>query len=194
MWCGIALFSTISTLSARYIFVRFKILNEIAEKSFLNRHAQIISINLLAAQHIELCHITRIFNKIYSVLMAVLLGVCLMATTFSLYEPYDIFKQGKEDVAFRIYFTVVAIVVNIYYFLLDLIFVACCVKTMNEGEKTETIFLQSFYTGLQLYSRRKRSLLFIQQLSHIKPSFTCGLFKFNWKLIHSVSSSFIQIF
>lgn len=177
---------TICCIVALSIQLRFGIISEMLQSAFnlpfsKKSRRTIITMSIL---HIKLCDTITTFNQTFSFPMAMLLGVNMMASSFGLFELYDAIMEDRVD-ALQIGFCLGMTFINFHYFVLNLVLIFCCDRTIKKGKSIELVLHNTVY---EKGNNSKRIRLFMQQISHYMPDISCGLFNFNWKIIHSVNN------
>ncbi|KAG5666466.1 hypothetical protein PVAND_014493 [Polypedilum vanderplanki] len=183
MWYGILFYTVICILAIEIIYNRFKIFNEI-----LSKVKEKEMIRNVAVLYLLLCHTLTIFNQIYSPLIALFFGCCLLCGTFVFYELFDIVYYSHEnggEFKMKIFVTFIIVMMNFQFVNLNCIFINISSKTMREGKKGDKILCESFCISKPNLLTCKRVLLFNLQLQHKEPEITCGMFKFDWSIIHN---------
>lgn len=189
-----------------YIKIRFTVINELllmkfqdgadekittkwSQKNFqniLNSYSQTYILKLLSIMHIQLIDTIKLVNGVFTLPIALFMALNLCGFTFSLYETYDLLKSSTKHVH-HIGYTITISFFHIHYFIYN--FVAIFVSTLVARERDMTHeILQRIFNGNFDANTRRQLRLFMMQTKHSRVDFSCGIFNYDWILLHSVRS------
>lgn len=176
---------------AHQIKMRLKSVNEILRAQILSKNGTSSSIKVLSIVHIQLNSAINFVNKVFALPAALFLGSNLYGATFSLYETYDILRNNSNDFNIHLGYNLAIYFLNIHHFVYNFGAVAVSMAVGRQQEETREILmeiLQGNRVGDDKLKRRLR--LFVLQTKHARMDFSCGMFKFDWILLYTVSRMF----
>jgi len=177
------------------ICLRYKKINEILENEevwYVQRNKiqifpKVNSIRYLkeiSQLYLHVNNTTTLVNQIFSLPIMIAIGFYISTGVLSLYELFSIFSIPNVTIQ-QIGF---CIIVNAWLpnSLIGIILeVTFCMLTVKEGKRTN-IILRNFQCNESDEKIKKRLKVFQQQIFHSRPSFSCGLFEFQWSFLGTV--------
>jgi hypothetical protein len=168
--------------------IRFKKLNEMLTKDL--KHLRTI-----AKIHLQLLDVIQAVNHIHAFFLVILIGSCLLQSTFSAYELFGLFVTSKNKInEQRFGFAVLITIFNSYDTSLYTITICIASAAIREARKS----LGICYKMRRGLKNEKSLELLLLQLSHTREiGFSCGLFTFDWSLAFSFITaimSYLMIF
>lgn len=193
-------FYILTLLCLRY---RYKKINDILETEFsaelinfkdtsrkspeFNREKILKLLKNLSKLHLNAHQTISSINQIFSIPIMISFGFNVSSSVFSLYELISVLIIPNATIQ-QIGF---CLMVNSWLpnaLLTTILEVSSCMFTANEGNRTAKI-LRTFLCKEEDEKIRKKLHLFLLQIVHSRPSFSCGLFVFDWKSLGVVSFS-----
>jgi hypothetical protein len=169
---------------------RFKTINNLLKTKLSSSHNLKINqkndLKTLSSLHAQLCDIISMTNKIFSLPHAYFLLINLVSCVFTLYEGYAIIASSQIILA-RIGFLIQSLIITGHYHFFVLTPLMASTMMTSEGRKAAEV-LAKIRAGKGL---RKNFVVLRQQLRHSNVTFSCGLFEFDWTLMHAVSGKMI---
>ena len=145
----------------------------------------------LSKLHLRVHNMIYLTNHIFVTPFMISFGFYISAGVFSLYELFSIFSVKNvtlQQIGFC--FVVSSWWPNSVFIMI--LQIACCMTTVSEGNRTSKI-LRNILCKEKNEKIRKQLQIFLQQVSHSKPVFSCGLFEFNWETLGIVRKNIISI-
>lgn len=139
------------------------------------------SLKSLSKLHLQAHQIISLTNKIFATPIMISFGFYTSSGVFSLYELFSIYSVPnvtQQQIGF-------CLVVSSWWpnsVFIMFIEVWCCVATASEGNKTSKI-LRNILCKEKNEKVQKYLKIFLMQISHSRPIFSCGLFEFCWELL-----------
>jgi len=190
----------LTILCLRY---RYKKINDIFENEFaadlinfkdssrksqeFNQEKILKLLKNLSKLHLNAQQIILSINQIFSIPIMISFGFNVSSGVFSLYELISVLIIPHATIQ-QIGF---CLMVNSWLpnaFLTSILEVSSCMFTVNEGNRTAKI-LRTFLCKEKDEKIRKKLQIFLLQIVHSRPVFSCGLFVFDWKSLGVVSFS-----
>jgi hypothetical protein len=175
---------------------RFEAINVVLKREFSSSHNLIINsennlkiisshnLKTLSSLHAHLCEVISMLNMIFSLPIAFFFFTNLIDVVLSFYEGYAIAVSSKPPLA-NIAFLFQSFVIAVHNHVYVLAVLMTSTMMTSEGEMTTEI-LTKIRGEKEL---RKNFVVLRQQLGHSNVVFTCGMFEFDWTLMHAVSSN-----
>ncbi|KAL7015126.1 hypothetical protein ACKWTF_016291 [Chironomus riparius] len=139
----------------------------------------------LSILHLRAHQMVSLINQIFSTPIMVSFGFYTSSGVFSLYELFSIYSLPNvtpQQIGFG--FIVSSWWPNAVCVMIMEIW--CCMAAVNQGNRTTKI-LRHILCKEKDGKIRKRLQLFLQQVTHSRPAFSCGLFEFHWESLGIVS-------
>lgn len=133
---------------------------------------------------IQLCEIVDEFNGIFAQSMAITMTGLFSGTTFHFYDLYSVLSSSRVK-NYQIGYSVSANLWSFFVNFFMMSFIVCCGLTMMEGRKSLGILQRKLNIERNL-KVKKVMKVFILQLKHLQPKFSCGFFDFDWATIQMV--------
>lgn len=187
------IFAALFILLILGIYYRYRKINEIIENEVfpdLNyvgnlQHQSLPQVKVskllktLSNLHLIVHETISTINQIFAIPIVISIGFSVGAGVFSIYELLSVFSAPNATIQ-QIGF---CLMVNSWLpnaFLTSILEISCCMLAVNEGKRTNKI-LKTLICNENDEKIRNRLRLFLLQICHSKPSFSCGLFEFHWK-------------
>ncbi|KAI4489520.1 hypothetical protein M0802_011055 [Mischocyttarus mexicanus] len=149
----------------------------------INRSRQLL--RTIRQVHLELCRISKCFSMMYGIQISLEMVMCILSTTYYLYNFYVSYMNGVRDIYYMIFLIISTIFNCLPYFIRIFIVNVICHKTTEEAERTNEI-LHTFYGNNDDYEIQKEVEIFSLQMMHCCTTFTAfGFYKLNCKQIAS---------
>jgi hypothetical protein len=181
-------FITLYLLIVLGICERYKKINQILCQSFhlenLKNDIQ-KTLNCLSQLHLRAFQIVSLTNKIFATPIMVSFGFYTSSGVFSLYELFSIYSVPNvtlQQIGF-------CFIVSSWFpnaVCIMILEIWCCSVTVSEGNRTSKI-LRNKLCNEKDENVQKHLKMFLMQISHSRPVFSCGLFEFCWELLGIVS-------
>jgi hypothetical protein len=133
----------------------------------------------------KLSEIIEDSNRIFSFPMALVMGVCIIGSTFSSFEIYDMFVTEKTFS--QILYGAGTSIVSFHYEVHVMIAVASCRMVKAKERGIVERLHGEMMSGRKSFRNKRRIQLLLLQMEHEDVQFSCGLFEFNWKIVITVS-------
>jgi hypothetical protein len=157
---------------------RYQIINKLLEFEMPTKNQILIQ---LASLYLNLFDLITLVMKVFSFPIMFSIGYNISGGVFSLYEVFSVLSRPnvtRQQIGFCMIVT--AWLPNAV--LSCLIEASCCVAAADEGMKTMKILKHVLNREDDEKVKRKLKL-FLLQVFHSRPVFSCGLFEFNWKIL-----------
>lgn len=153
-------------------------INEIVTRSLTAAQVQEV-----AKLHMTMVHIMATYNKVFSLQLAQVVASSTLNSVFGLFELYILLKEPLD--VYQAFYCIVAFLINISFTAMLVSLFAASTMTMNEGKRT----LAKVHEGIYGCKGRKlkRFQILLIQLQHNNAEVSCGFFRFDWKLLMTVS-------
>lgn len=155
---------------------RFLVLNELLVTSPKD-------LNRIAMIHLKLTHAIEIMNESYCVMAMFFLAGAFVLLNFFLFCLKFLFTQA--DWKFTILFLAKA-TLNCYSFFLTMLVIVAASKTCQEAKRAMRILFELQQDNTKDPDWRTHSEYFVEQIANTSTIFTCGLFKYDYKLFFKV--------
>lgn len=137
----------------------------------------------IAMIHLKLTHTIEIMNATYCVMAMFFLAGAFVLLNFFLFCLKFLFTQA--DWKFTILFLAKA-TLNTYSFFLNMLVVVAANKTSREAKRTMRILFELQQDDTKDPDWKTHSEYFVEQIANTSTFFTCGLFKYDYKLFFKV--------
>lgn len=138
----------------------------------------------IAMIHLKLTHAIELMNESYCVMAMLFMAGAFILLNFFLFCLKFLFTQA--DWKFTILFLAKA-TLNTYSFFLTMLVVVAATKTSREARRTIRIIFELLQRANKEEDWKIHSQYFVEQISNTTTFFTCGLFKYDYKLFFKVN-------
>lgn len=165
----------------------FMRLNKILNHKILKKKQNSENLNdmkYLAQLYLEIYHVTQLTNQIFSVPIMFMFGYNTLSAVFSLYELLSVIFIADINLQH----IGICVVINSWLpsaIIASILIIKGCMMAESKANETKNILRKVLCTE-SAKKRKKMLRIFIMQVRHLKPTFSCGLFVFNWDLLGMV--------
>jgi hypothetical protein len=140
------------------------------------------TIRTLTTTHLKLCETLKTINLLFLLANACFVALNLIAMIFVLFQIFVVTRSTVKKSARQMNNLVLSTSWNLLMATKVAIVTGVCAATVREGVKPERI-LNEILGCERDDVVAGRARIFVQQLKHVRPNFSCGLFEFNLGLI-----------
>ncbi|KAG5669274.1 hypothetical protein PVAND_017164 [Polypedilum vanderplanki] len=144
------------------------------------------SVKIFTNVHLQLCEILKVINFQFLLVNTCFVALNLIAMIFVFFQIFVFARSSVKKSARQMNNLMLSTLWNIFVTFKIAAVTGACAATSREGKKSEKILFEILHKENDEKVAIKLRI-FVLQLKHLKPSFSCGLFEYDLGLICMIS-------